>query len=88
MKSMAEKSLDAQVRLLLNVIDQSFENKAWHALGGEQDLRKMGGLKGKIRTTWWTMLVGTVAIAGFPPLAGFFSKDEILWQAWPNRKWE
>jgi NADH-quinone oxidoreductase subunit L len=48
-----------------------------HALGGEQDIRKMGGLKGKIRTTWWTMLVGTVAIAGFPPLAGFFIKDEI-----------
>jgi NADH-quinone oxidoreductase subunit L len=57
-----------------------------HALGGEQDLRKMGGLKGKIRTTWWTMLVGTVAIAGFPPLAGFFSKDEILWQAWASER--
>jgi NADH-quinone oxidoreductase subunit L len=55
-----------------------------HALGGEQDLRKMGGLRGKIRTTWWTMGVGTVAIAGFPPLAGFFSKDEILWQAWAS----
>ena len=55
-----------------------------HALGGEQDIRKMGGLKGKIRTTWWTMLVGTVAIAGFPPLAGFFSKDEILWQAYTS----
>jgi len=57
-----------------------------HALGGEQDLRKMGGLKGKIKTTWWTMLVGTVAIAGFPPLAGFFSKDEILWQAWASER--
>ena len=55
-----------------------------HALGGEQDLRKMGGLKDKIRTTWWTMLVGTVAIAGFPPLAGFFSKDEILWRAFSS----
>jgi NADH-quinone oxidoreductase subunit L len=43
-------------------------------------------LKGKIRTTWWTMLVGTVAIAGFPPLAGFFSKDEILWQAWASER--
>jgi NADH-quinone oxidoreductase subunit L len=53
-----------------------------HALGGEQDLRKMGGLKGNTGTTWGTMLVGTVAIAGFPPLAGFFSKDEILWEAW------
>ncbi|MFN8009594.1 MAG: proton-conducting transporter membrane subunit [Terriglobia bacterium] len=36
-----------------------------HAMGGEQDIRKMGGLKDKIRTTWWTMLVGTIAIAGF-----------------------
>ncbi len=57
-----------------------------HALGGEQDIRKMGGLKDKIRTTWWTMLVGTVAIAGFPPLAGFFSKDEILWQAFASER--
>jgi NADH-quinone oxidoreductase subunit L len=55
-----------------------------HALGGEQDIRKMGSLKDKIKTTWWTMLVGTVAIAGFPPLAGFFSKDEILWKAFAS----
>ena len=55
-----------------------------HAMGGEQDIRKMGGLKDKIRTTWWTMLVGTVAIAGFPPLAGFFSKDEILWRTFSS----
>ena len=55
-----------------------------HALGGEQDIRKMGSLKNKIKTTWWTMLVGTVAIAGFPPLAGFFSKDEILWKAFAS----
>jgi len=60
-----------------------------HALSGEQDIRKMGGLKGKIPKTWLTMLVGTVAIAGFPPLAGFFSKDEILWQAFssPRGHW-
>jgi NADH-quinone oxidoreductase subunit L len=57
-----------------------------HALGGEQDIRKMGGLKDKIRTTWGTMLVGTVAIAGFPPLAGFFSKDEILWKAFSSER--
>ena len=57
-----------------------------HALGGEQDIRKMGGLKDKIGTTWGTMLVGTVAIAGFPPLAGFFSKDEILWQAYASER--
>jgi NADH-quinone oxidoreductase subunit L len=49
-----------------------------HALSGEQDLRRMGGLAEKIRTTWLTMLAATLAIAGIPPLAGFFSKDEIL----------
>ena len=52
-----------------------------HALSGEQDMRKMGGLKTKNPITFWTMMVGTLAIAGFPPLAGFFSKDEILWSA-------
>ena len=52
-----------------------------HAVGGEQDMRKMGGLRTKIPWTFWTMTMGTFAIAGFPPLAGFFSKDEILWQA-------
>ncbi|HEX6505497.1 MAG TPA: NADH-quinone oxidoreductase subunit L [Terriglobales bacterium] len=52
-----------------------------HAVGGEQDMRKMGGLRSKIPWTFWTMTMGTFAIAGFPPLAGFFSKDEILWQA-------
>jgi NADH-quinone oxidoreductase subunit L len=49
-----------------------------HAMGGEQDMRKMGGLKGKIKITFVTMLVGTIAIAGIPPFSGFFSKDEIL----------
>ena len=49
-----------------------------HALGGEQDMRKMGGLAGRIPMTYRTMLVGTIAIAGIPPLAGFWSKDEIL----------
>jgi len=52
-----------------------------HAIGGEQDMRKMGGLRTKIPWTFWTMTAGTFAIAGIPPLAGFFSKDEILWQA-------
>jgi NADH-quinone oxidoreductase subunit L len=52
-----------------------------HAVGGEQDMRKMGGLRTKIPWTFWTMTAGTFAIAGIPPLAGFFSKDEILWQA-------
>ncbi|HHT9129973.1 MAG TPA: NADH-quinone oxidoreductase subunit L [Candidatus Brocadiaceae bacterium] len=49
-----------------------------HALSGEQDMRKMGGLRHHIPTTYKTFLVGTVAIAGIPPFAGFFSKDEIL----------
>ncbi len=52
-----------------------------HALSGEQDLRNMGDLRKRIPTTYWTMFVATLAIAGIPPLAGFFSKDEILWQA-------
>jgi NADH-quinone oxidoreductase subunit L len=52
-----------------------------HAMGGEQDMRRMGGLKQKLPWTSRTMLVGCVAIAGVPPLAGFFSKDEILWSA-------
>jgi NADH-quinone oxidoreductase subunit L len=49
-----------------------------HAMSGEQDMLKMGGLAKKIPTTYRTMLVATLAIAGIPPLAGFFSKDEIL----------
>src|SRR5437868_12531159 len=52
-----------------------------HAMGGEQDMIQMGGLSGKIKVTYWTMLIGTIAIAGFPPLAGFFSKDAILFSA-------
>src|SRR5450631_3858368 len=53
-----------------------------HAMSGEQDMRNMGDLRGKIPVTFRTMFVATLAIAGIPPLAGFFSKDEILWQAW------
>ena len=53
-----------------------------HALHGEQDLRRMGGLKRAMPVTYWTMLAATLAIAGIPPLAGFFSKDEILWRTW------
>ncbi len=49
-----------------------------HALAGEQDLRNMGGLKRALPITYWTFLIGAIAIAGVPPLAGFFSKDEIL----------
>jgi NADH-quinone oxidoreductase subunit L len=53
-----------------------------HAMSGEQDMRNMGGLSGKIPVTYRTMFVATLAIAGIPILSGFFSKDEILWQAW------
>ena len=52
-----------------------------HAVHEEQDMRRMGGLSKKIRITYWTMLIGSLAIAGIPPLAGFFSKDEILGEA-------
>jgi NADH-quinone oxidoreductase subunit L len=52
-----------------------------HALGGEQDMRRMGGLWRRIPITFATMAVGTLAIAGVPPLSGFFSKDEIIWGA-------
>jgi len=55
-----------------------------HAVDGEQDMRKMGGLAKKIPITYVTMLIGSVAIAGVPPLAGFFSKDEILGGAFKN----
>jgi len=55
-----------------------------HAMSGEQDMRNMGGLARKIPVTYRTMLIATLAIAGIPPFAGFFSKDEILWQAWTS----
>src|SRR5436190_1041977 len=55
-----------------------------HAMSGEQDMRNMGALAKRIPVTYWTMLVATLAIAGVPPLTGFFSKDEILWQAWTS----
>jgi NADH-quinone oxidoreductase subunit L len=51
-----------------------------HAMAGEQDMRRMGGLKKYLPWTFLTMMVGTLAIAGIPPLSGFFSKDEILFR--------
>jgi NADH-quinone oxidoreductase subunit L len=55
-----------------------------HGLGGEQDIRKMGGLGKYMKTTDITFLIGCLAIAGFPLFSGFFSKDEILAAAWAN----
>src|SRR5690242_5068134 len=55
-----------------------------HAMGGEQDMRRMGGLSKKIKWTYVTMLTATLAIAGFPPFAGFFSKDSILFSAFQS----
>jgi len=55
-----------------------------HALSGEQDLERMGGLKSALPRTHATMLIATLAIAGVFPFSGFFSKDEILWNAWKS----
>src|SRR6185503_4739142 len=55
-----------------------------HALAGEQDLRRMGGLKRDLPITYWTFVIGALAIAGVPGLAGFFSKDEILFRAYAD----
>ncbi len=55
-----------------------------HGLGGEQDMRHMGGLRKYLPYTFWCMTVATFAISGIPPFAGFFSKDRILWSAWSS----
>lgn len=55
-----------------------------HAMDGEQDIRKMGGLKKYLPITHFTFLIGWLAIIGMPPFAGFFSKDEILWYTWAS----
>jgi len=57
-----------------------------HAMAGEQDIRKMGGLWKRIPITFWTFAIATAAIAGIPPLAGFWSKDEILWFAYASSR--
>lgn len=57
-----------------------------HAMHHEQDMRHMGGLKSKLKITFATMLIGTIAIAGIPPFSGFFSKDEILAHAFAHNK--
>jgi len=57
-----------------------------HAMGGEQDISKMGGLSKKLKITFWTFVVGCVAISGIPPFSGFFSKDAILLSAFEHNK--
>ncbi|WP_395805101.1 NADH-quinone oxidoreductase subunit L [Daejeonella sp.] len=57
-----------------------------HAMGNEQDMRNMGGLKKKLPITFLTMMIGTIAIAGLPPFSGFFSKDEILAHVYEHNK--
>jgi NADH-quinone oxidoreductase subunit L len=57
-----------------------------HAMGGEQDIRKMGGLWRKLKITSFTFLIGCIAISGIPPFSGFFSKDAILLSAFENNK--
>jgi NADH-quinone oxidoreductase subunit L len=58
-----------------------------HALGGETDFRKMGGLKGPLAKTYWRFLIGGLAISGIFPLSGFFSKDAILLGAYFSEPW-
>ena len=58
-----------------------------HGVGGEQDMRKMGGLRVYMPWTFMTMWIATLAIAGIPPFAGFWSKDEILWKAYSGASW-
>jgi len=55
-----------------------------HALAGEQDMRRMGGLRKALPLTYWTFVIGAVAIAGIPPFAGFYSKDEILFKSFSS----
>jgi NADH-quinone oxidoreductase subunit L len=58
-----------------------------HAMGGEQDIRKMGGLRSKMPITFLTFLIATIAISGIPPFSGFFSKDLILTKAFETSPW-
>ncbi len=58
-----------------------------HAMSGEQDIRSMGGFRKKLPSTYWTFLIGTLAIIGFPLMSGFFSKDEILARSFAYAPW-
>jgi len=56
-----------------------------HGMSGDQEMPNMGGLKKYMPHTWWTFMLAYLAIAGIPPFAGFFSKDEILWKAFTHQ---
>src|SRR5260370_38560303 len=56
-----------------------------HPMGGEQDMRKMGGLRHKMPITFWTFVAATFALCGIFPFAGFFSKNQIIWQDFSHR---
>ena len=58
-----------------------------HALDGEQNIHRMGGLRKYLPITWICFLIGFLALVGLPPFSGFFSKDEILWSAFASGKW-
>ena len=58
-----------------------------HALAGEQDIRKMGGLRSLMPRTYWVSLIGALALVGIPPFVGFFSKDPILAAALADGGW-
>ncbi len=58
-----------------------------HAMHEEQNIQNMGGLKSKLPVTFWTFFIGMLAIAGIPPLSGFFSKDEILWRVFSHESY-
>ncbi len=67
---------------VIHAIHHAHEHTGYH--GDPQDIRFMGGLRGKLPTTYWTFVVATLAIAGVPGLSGFFSKDEIIWKSFAN----
>lgn len=67
---------------VIHAVHHAHEKAGYH--GDAQDIRFMGGLRSKMPTTYWTFLAATLAIAGVPGLSGFFSKDEIIWQAFAN----
>ena len=67
---------------VIHAIHHAHDHAGYH--GDPQDIRFMGGLRGKMKTTYWTFAIACFAIAGIPPLSGFFSKDEIIWMSFAS----